>query len=341
MVVLRNCEESESDKAIEYSEELNGFYFPPSPTYFPPLPTTFPPSPSDFPLYSPPSPPRPSSSNSCVAYVWSRVRMFVQQIYDLPDLAFLVQWLDDIVDSEAKNTALEYVDENDSLNPAFRLNSEPLKKQNEDIIDQLVIDSVDVRQYLIQYRDGALDGSLLGLFSWMNESEISYGQLFTSTPEPVLQTKFSLRVWQGHRGQWVVELCYGWNWLNIGTLKTAEGAPFSSESVIRVRGGKDLFDYSFPKLFLNKNREEPTRASRTGIPPLQSPPTEQQENPNDHLGLGCSEATGNDEYEAVGNFFDRHVAVGIGSESTVESEMAEARLTNRNCLNFELSLGTL
>ncbi|KAI8573359.1 hypothetical protein RHMOL_Rhmol01G0270900 [Rhododendron molle] len=289
--------------------------FPPSPTYFAVWsPTSFPPSPLSFPLYLPASLPPPSSSTPSLLLLRTRFSLFYyfqnqqhEDVVDLPviDLALFVDELIEDrggelnvingleggelnvingLEGDALNVinqieycafnALEDVYESSSWDP-FKL-----EHQHEDIIDQLVIECVSVDHSVLGYRGGKLEVISAGGVYTRNGVEYRQGQALSMTSEPsvVFQDKVSIRVWLGHRGQWVADIHYGWNWLNIGTFRTAEGTPLAAESIKRWRGGRDLFDYPRPFLI------------EYGSEPLQLPQTPQEENQDG--GIGC-EGTGN------------------------------------------------
>ncbi|XP_058188436.1 uncharacterized protein LOC131306237 [Rhododendron vialii] len=310
MVVLRDSGALESDEPIEESffEELyssppttyspprgptNFPYFPPSPTYLGVGgPTSFPPSPPSFPLYSPASPPPPSSSASRPMRVWTAFDIFHgfqnqqhEYVVDLPVL--VVEYL-----IEKRGGELNVINglEGGALNVINQLEMHALEDsydwlslneinylehQHEDIVDQLVIDFAEVDHSVIGYRGDKLDLFSVAAVLTINGVEYRKRQALSTTPESsvVFVEKLSVRVWLGSRGQLVADIRYGWNWLNLGTFKTAEGAPSTAESFKRWRGGKDLFDY--PQPFLIENRSQP----------LQLPPTAQEENQDG--GIGC------------------------------------------------------
>ncbi|XP_058200619.1 uncharacterized protein LOC131315528 [Rhododendron vialii] len=326
-------------------------YFPPSPPYFtPPLPTTtFPPSPPSFPPYPPASPPQPSSFD-LIHFQSARFSRFYPQneqhedIVRMPavDLGYFVQHTihyrgggvldvipsgrlvtinglelqrEDIKESQAQFLAVlmdEKVQSRDDVLDMLAMSQDSNLRFNsatpeyEDMVDQSVLRSVRVRQSQMEYRGGGLE--VIGDASTINGVEI---QGLSTTPEPslIFQTTDSKTVWLGRRGQWAVEFHFRWNWLNIGTFKSAS---LASEWVIRFMGGKDDL-FAFPRLFVNENRSEP---------PPQLALTSQVENRNEDFGLGCSEAVGNDEVEAVEN---------IGTERTGDDCVMADQL-NSECL---------
>ncbi|KAI8573355.1 hypothetical protein RHMOL_Rhmol01G0270500 [Rhododendron molle] len=272
--------------------------FPPSPTYFAVWgPTSFPPSPPSFPLYSPASLPPPSSSSSSPLHSRTTFTLFHyfqnQQDEEFVDLALFVDYLIEDRGGELnvinglEGGALNLVNgwedsvlyELEGTENFVWMKVNELEHQHEDIVDQLVMEYVGVYHDVIGYRGGELYKISKGGVLTMNGVKYSLGQALSTTPEPsvVFQDKLAVRVWLGHHGQWVVDIRYGWNWLNLGTFKTAEGAPLAAESAKRLRGGKDLFDY--PRPFLIENGSER----------LQLPPTAQEENQDDGIG---SEGTG-------------------------------------------------
>ncbi|XP_058187225.1 protein NLP2-like [Rhododendron vialii] len=299
-----NCSYSSPPPPTTYSPPwgpANFPDFPPSPTYFAVWgPTYFPPSAPSFPLYLPASPPPPSPSTSSTLCVRTRLTFSHdfqnQQHENVVDLivvhfALFVDYLIEDrggalnvingLEGGALNVinglelgalnALDFEDVYEDL--PFEFNE--LEHQQEDIVDQLAVDYARVDHSVIGYMGDGLDVISGGGVSKVNGVEHSLGQALSTTPEPsvvIFTDKLSIKLWLGHRGQWVADIRYGWNWLNLGTFRTVEGAPLAAESVKRWRGGKDLFDY--PRPFMTENGSES----------LQLPPTAQEENQDDGIG---------------------------------------------------------
>ncbi|KAG5566418.1 hypothetical protein RHGRI_002107 [Rhododendron griersonianum] len=213
----------------------------------------------------PASPPPPSPSTSCRLHLQTAVILFKgfqnQQHEDVVHLGLFVDYLIEDrggalnVINGLEGGALNVINMSEGgalnvINGVFleggALNGSGLEKvyewlsnefddlehQHEDIVDQLVIEDVNVDHTVIGYRGGELDVISGGGVATTNGVEYSVGQALSTTSEPssVFQDKLSVRVWLGRRGQWVADIRYGWNWLNLGTFKTAEGAPLAAES---------------------------------------------------------------------------------------------------------------
>ncbi|KAG5566419.1 hypothetical protein RHGRI_002108 [Rhododendron griersonianum] len=192
----------------------------------------------------PASPPPPSSSTSSALRVTATLTFFpVVHLalcvdYIIEDRGGELNVINGLeggalnVINQLEGSALNASEDEDAYEDVlFEINE--LEQQHEDIIDQLVIDYAGVDHDVIGYRGGKLDVISAGGVFTINGVEYSAGQALSMTPEPslVFKTKLSVRMWLGHRGQWVVDIRYGWNWLNLGTFRTAEGAPLAAESV--------------------------------------------------------------------------------------------------------------
>ncbi|KAH7843945.1 hypothetical protein Vadar_022704 [Vaccinium darrowii] len=113
-----------------------------------------------------------------------------------------------------------------------------------------------VQQQLLQLWTDTLNLITRGRIMSSKMSEQYNSQGFIRSPAPQY-----IGVWQGHGSEWVARIRLRWNWLIIGTFETAEEAAIEHDEAAL--------------------RAEPTTTPRTEIPPLQSPPTEEQQNPND------------------------------------------------------------
>ncbi|XP_058200624.1 uncharacterized protein LOC131315532 [Rhododendron vialii] len=145
-----------------------------------------------------------------------------------------------------------------------------LEQQDKDMVDQPVFEVVGVVQQIIQNRGGELDVILGGGVLMINGLERRDCQGSPMTPETlrICQANVSVRVWQGHGGQWESEMRYRCNRLNIGSFTTVEDAISTYELVARLSGWMDVTD--FPGLSENANRSKLL---------LQLPPSAQEEKP--------------------------------------------------------------